>query len=373
MAMLILLHRMVATAEHVVYKKMKTVLNLKPRDIKSQPMFFGEPLGIQRFDIVKYPEFAKSYDTQISNIWRPEEISMVSDLSCYENLNDVERFIFESNLRFQTAGDSLLSRSIDALKEHVTNTELEYAMNVWCFMENLHSQSYTHVLKGITKDPQPFFDSILEDKELVSRMESIISPFNELLEDKEGDCEKTKLFKAVLALQIAEGVLFYTSFACSFFFAKNGKMTGNGKIISLIKRDESEHQALTQNIIKRWKLDPDEGFQEILKENEEFIYEAYRQAVKGEKSWAEYLFSKGELPGLTKASLCGYAEWNANNRLRGLGYDKIFEQEDNPLPWLAEFLDSSRVQVAPQESQITSYKKMGTSNDLGSGLGTLQF
>ena len=339
----------------------------------AEPMFFGTPLGLQRFDVVKYPEFTRSYDTQISNIWRPQEIDMTDDISSFEGLDEVKSFIFLSNLKFQTAGDSLLSRSIDLLKKHVTNAELEYAMNVWGFMENVHSESYTHVLRGITKDPTPFFDSILEDEELVARMASIIQPFDNLMSDKDGDCEKTKLFKAVMSLQIAEGVLFYTSFACSFFFAKNGELQSNGKIISLIKRDENEHAALTQNIIKNWKKDPAEGFQDIVNDHEEFIYEAFRQAVKSEEKWAEYLFSKGEMVGLTKASLVGYVKWNANNRLRSLGYKAIFDQKDNPLTWLNEFLDSSRVQVAPQEAPMTSYKKLNTSNDLGSSLSNLDF
>ena len=354
-----------------------TVLNLNKRDAMAEPMFFGTPLGIQRFDVVKYPEFAKSVKTQFSNMWNPEEIGMASDLACYESLSEVEKFVFETNLRFQTAGDSLLSRSIEAIKQHVTNSELEYAMNWWGLMENVHSASYTHVLQGITKDPTPFFDSILEDKELVDRMQTIIKPFNDLLEDKEGDCKRTKLFKAVLALQIAEGVLFYTSFACSFFFAKNGKMTQNGKIITMIKRDESEHQSITQNILKRMREDPSEGFQDIVKAHEQFVYDSYAVALDGEKMWGEYLFSKGEMVGLTKASLHGYAEWNVRGRLRSNGYDpsKIGFPlaEQNPIPWLSKFLDSSRVQGAPQEIEKTDYKKMGTVNNLGTSLGSLKF
>ena len=359
----------------------ETVLNLENRNALDEPMFFGKPLGIQRYDEIKYPEFARSYDVQLSNMWRPQEINMSSDLACYEKLNDVEKFVFESNLKFQTAGDSLLSRSIDAIKAHVTNTELEYAMNVWGLMENIHSESYTHVLKGITKDPKPFFDSILEDEKLVDRMSAIIEPFNNLLDSNSDDCEKTKVFKSVLALQIAEGVLFYTSFACSFFFAKNGKMTQNGKIIGLIKRDESEHQAITQNIIKKWNNDEAEGFKDILEKHRDYIYKAYAIALEGEQKWAEYLFSKGEMVGLTEKSLNGYSEYNVRMRLRSLGYSseeftKATGKEltkTNPIPWLNKFMDSSRVQIAPQESEITSYKKMGTENDLGSSLGNLKF
>ena len=259
-------------------------------------------------------------------------------------------------------GDSMFARSAEEIKKYVSNTELEYAIAVWSFMENVHSESYTHVLKAITKDPQSFFNSILEDKEIVHRAEAMKGYFDGLLKSKSGNV-KENLFRSVVSFQVAEALTFYVSFACSFWFGSQGNMTGNSDIIKLIQRDEHCHAAITQNILKLWKSEKSEGFQDVY--NEDFICEAFGNAVENEKRWAEYLFSKGPLVGLSADVLGAYSEWLANNRLRSLGINNIFDMPKNPIAgWLNHFTDSSKTQVAPQEREITSYKKSALKSDV---------
>lgn len=335
---------------------MDTVLNTKNVDTTKQPMFLGEDLALQRYDRFKYPKFFDLWRKQEEFHWLPEEVSLTKDRNDYENLTDTERFIFNSNLRWQTMTDSMLSRSIHNIKNYVSNPELEICMTSWARFETIHSYSYTYTLQNITKDATAFFDSILEDKEITRRATEISAAYNKLLGDDSGDI-KQKIFNAILSTQITEGLAFYISFACSFFFGYKGKMEGNAKIIGLIARDENLHAAITQNIIKYWKENKDEGFQQVVKDNEQKIYDMYGLAVENEKKWAEYLFSQGSLLGLNADVLNGYIEWLANNRLKSLGFNKIFDATTNPIGgWLNSFSDSSKVQVAPQETEISSYK-----------------
>ena len=134
-------------------------------------------------------------------------------------------------------------------------------------------------------------------------------------------------------------------------------MEGNAKIIKLIARDENLHVAVSQNVMSYLRNNPDEGFQDVVKASEPLVYEAYQTAVNVEKRWADYLFTRGSLLGLNADVLKGYIEWLANNRLQSLGYEKIFETRRNPLgSWYDAFMNSDKVQVAPQETNITSYK-----------------
>lgn len=345
---------------------MKTVLNTKNYNLLDQPMFLGESLGLQRFDVIKYPKFKDLYEKQQEFMWRPNEISLVNDRMQYEQLSDVERFVFDTNLRFQTMGDSMLSRSIETLKKHVSNTELEYAMSVWAMMECVHSESYTWILNNVAKDPTFFFDSILDDENIKTRAFEIKNNFDSLLGNEETDNDiRESIFKCVLSLQVAEGIFFYNSFACSFWFGSRGIMRGNADIIKLIARDENLHVAITQNIFKNWKKDSKEGFQDILKKNEDLVYSVYDEAVKSEKKWAEYLFSQGDLIGLNENILSQYVEWLANNRLTNLGYKKLYKTSSNPLGgWMEEYVDSSKTASMPQEHEITSYKKGAINNTI---------
>ena len=336
---------------------MKTVLNKKNIDLLGNPMFLGEDLSLQRYDKIKYPKFYELYDQQLNFFWRPQEVTLIKDISDYKNLSDEERFVFDNNLKFQTMTDSMLSRSIHELMKHVTNSELEICMNAWSFFETIHSNSYTYILNNVYPNSTKFFDSILEDKEIVKRANTISEKYDELLGNSTDI--KQQLFDAILATQITEGLIFYVSFACSFYFGYRGKMEGNAKIIKLISRDENVHVAITQNIMRNWTTNPDEGFQEIIKNNEDKVYSAYETAVNLEKDWADHLFSKGSLVGLTAESLKNYIEWLANKRLISIGYKKLYpNSKTNPLAgWLDSYYDSKKFQVAPQETELSSYVK----------------
>ena len=237
-------------------------------------------------------------------------------------------------------------------------------MNTWSRFEGIHSYSYSYLLNNVYPDPTAFFDSIIEDKEIVSRAELIRSNYDKILGTPTDDI-KDNIFNCILATNVMEGLVFYVSFACSFYFGYRGKMEGNAKIIKFIQRDESQHFAVTQNLLKILRDQDCEGFKEVVKRNEEKVYAMYEQAVKNEIEWAEYLFSKGGLLGLNTDVLAGYTKWLGDNRLRSLGYRKIFNQKENPIAgWLDGYLDSSKVQTANQETEQGAYKVGARNTDV---------
>jgi len=230
-------------------------------------------------------------------------------------------------------------------------------MNTWQRFEGIHSYSYSYLLNNVHPDASSFFDSIMDDKEIVSRAELIRNNYDKILGDDDKKDLKQKIFDCILSVNVMEGLVFYVSFACSFYFGYRGIMEGNAKIIKFIQRDEAQHFAITQNLIKILRDEDKEGFSSIVKKSEDKIYAIYEQAVKNEIEWANYLFSKGSLLGLNSEVLSGYAKWLCDNRLRSLGYKKIFNEKENPISgWLNSYLDSSKVQVAPQETEISAYK-----------------
>lgn len=342
---------------------MKTVLNKKNVPVENRIMFLGEDLSLQRYDQFKYPKFFDLWEMQENYRWRPQRIDLSKDRTDYEKLDSTQRFIFESNIKWQTMTDSMLSRSIHLISEYVTNPELELCMSTWASMEVMHSFSYTHIFKNITKNATAFFDSILEDSEIVKRAHEISSSYDMLLGEPLNI--KEKILHAVLSTTVVESVSFYTSFVCSFYFGYKGLLEGSAKIIGEIARDENLHVAITQNIIKNWKTHKEEGFQELLKKNEEMVYTLFELAVKNEKNWVNYLFSKGSLLGLNEEILHKYVEWLANTRLTSLGYKACFENKKNPISgWSTRYFDSSKVQVAPQESELESYLVGSANSDL---------
>lgn len=347
-----------------------TILNIKNVDYQQQPLFLGEHLGLQRYDQFKYPVFFDLYKKQMEMFWRPEEISLTKDRNDYKGLmEDNEKFIFTSNLKYQTLLDSVICRGVPSLTQFVSNPELEASMNTWQFFEQIHSYSYTYIIKNVYSEPSEILDSCFEDKEILKRAKVVIKEYNKLSEMTKSATStkalKKQIYLTLVTINILEAVRFYVSFVCAFAFAENKKMVGNADIIKLIKRDEALHLYNTQEIIKILRTVPEEGFVKIAKECEEEACEMFDSAAREEKAWAEYLFKDGSIIGLNEKVLSQYVDWLCMSRRKAIGLPYESGCKNPIAGWTDPWMRSEAVQVAPQEHEITSYKIGATTNDLG--------
>jgi len=365
-----------------------TVFNTEQVNTKKQPMFFGKPLGVQRYDSYKYPVFDKLTTQQLGYFWRPEEVSLQKDRGDYHTLRPEQKHIYTSNLKYQIMLDSIQGRGPGmAFIPYCSLPELEACMEVWGFMEMIHSRSYTYIIKNVYSDPSEVFDKIVTDDRILERASSVTEAYDDFigsahfydnsaqwsqaLEDVptalEGKYElKRKLYRAVANVNILEGIRFYVSFACSFAFGELKLMEGSAKIISLIARDENQHLAITQNILNKWKAGDDPEMKKIMQEEEEWTYKAFDNAVNEEKRWADYLFKDGSMIGLNDKLLQQYVEWIANRRLKAIGLKPQYDisANNNPLPWTQHWISSKGLQVAPQETEVESYVVGGIKQDV---------
>jgi ribonucleoside-diphosphate reductase beta chain len=347
-------------------------------------MFFGSPVNIARYDVQKHSRFEKLIEKHLSFFWRPEEVNISKDIRDWNALSDSAKHIFLSNLKRQILLDSIQGRSPNmAFLPIVSIPELETWVETWAFFETIHSRSYTYIIKNIISDPTVIFDSIMDNEHIINSAKDITKHYDDFIEYSSyytsfglgkhqfklasGEVKdvnidlyelKKKLYLTLASINILEGVRFYVSFACSWAFAENDIMEGNAKIIKLICRDENLHLASTQYMLNELPKE-DSDFSKIRKECEPEIIQMYKDAVEDEKEWAEYLFKQDSMIGLNKNLLCQFVEYIANQRLTAIKIDKQFEQEENPLPWVDSWISDqdgkNKTQVAPQESEITSY------------------
>jgi len=351
-------------------------------------MFFGDSVNVARFDQQKFEMFEKLTEKQLSFFWRPEEIDVSKDKIDFAKLRSNEKHIFISNLQYQILLDSVQGRSPSiAFLPIVSLPELENWIETWSFSETIHSRSYTHIIRAIMNEPGVVFDEIMKTDEIIQRATSVSEFYDELIKYSqayllhgEGKYEfnnekldvslyglKRLLYLTIMSVNILEAIRFYVSFACSFAFAERKVMEGNAKIIKLIARDEALHLTGTQhmiNLMRDGKDDPD--MKKIAKESESEVIQMFKDAAKQEKEWAEYLFRDGSMIGLNAEILKQYLEYITNVRMSALNIKPIFEQSTNPLPWMNHWLDNDNVQVAPQETEITSYLVSAIDNTMSS-------
>jgi ribonucleoside-diphosphate reductase beta chain len=364
------------------------VFNTEVVDMLSQPMFFGSTPNTARYDIQKYPIFEKQIDKMLGYFWRPQEVDLTQDSKDFKGLTDHERHIFLSNLQRQILLDSVQGRSPNmAMLPHVSLPELETLIETWSFFETIHSRSYTYIIQNVYPNPTEVFDSIMTNEHIVNDATEITKYYDSFIEygtwynllgegthvvnGSEVEINeyelKTRLYKMLVSVNILEGDRFYVSFACSWAFAQQqNKMEGNAKIIKFICRDENLHLATTQTMLKNLvKEDP--TYAKIAEECNDEIIQMYTDAVDQEKSWAAYLFKDGSLLGLNEQLLCDYVEYIANRRLRAIGLPQQYKQPNDPLSWTKHWINSDSVQVAPQETEITSYTVGEIKQDVETG------
>ena len=354
-----------------------TVFSNEMFDATEQTCFFGKQVNIARYDKQRYNIFEKLTDKQLGFFWRPEEVDLSRDGKDFKGLTDHEKHIFTSNLKRQILLDSVQGRAPSlAFLPICSLPELETWIQTWTFSETIHSRSYTHIIRNVYSDPSRVFDEMLDIQEIADCAHNISKYYDDLIEwNRSATLEELKeidpkstlydhkkaLWLCLNAVNALEGVRFYVSFACSWAFAEVKKMEGNAKIIKLIARDENVHLASTQQLLKILpKEDPD--FAKIAEETKDECITMFNDVVEQEKAWAKHLFKDGSMIGLNEQLLCDYVDHIAAKRMGAIGLNG--KSGVNPLPWTQKWISGSDVQVAPQETEITSYVIGGVKKDV---------
>lgn len=357
-----------------------TTFCMKKANPLIEPMFFGNSVNVSRFDQHKHVIFERLIQKQLSFFWRPEEVDLSRDRLDFQNFSSAEKHIFLSNLKYQILLDSVQARSPNiALLPLVSLPELETWIETWSFSETIHSRSYTHIVRSLMDNPSEVFNDIISNKNIQIRAKNITHYYDDLIIKTqilqslgEGlytidnkpvrvtlSSVKKALYLTLHVVNALEAIRFYVSFACTFAFSEQKKIEGCGKIIKLIARDEALHLTSTQHILNliHQGQDGDPLLTEIAKKSQTEAYHIFLNAIEEEKSWASFLFKKGSILGLNTQILCQYIDFLAKERMAavGLNYQSRDIPKSNPIPWINSYLSSDNVQVAPQETEISSY------------------
>jgi len=332
-------------------------------------MFFDKGVDIARYDQVKYPQLEKITDKQLGFFWRPEEVDVSKDKKDFGELTAHEKHIFTSNLKRQILLDSVQGRAPNlAFLPICSLPEVETWIETWSFFETIHSRSYTHIIRNIYPNPSEVFDTMLDIKEITKCGTDISKYYDELIADNNYATNKMdhkrSLYMCMMSANALEGIRFYVSFACSWAFAELKKMEGNAKIIKFIARDENTHLAATTVMIRNL-IKEDKDFEKIAKKYEDIVVQLFVDVIEQEKEWARYLFKDGSMIGLNGTILENYVEWIGCKRMRALGLPCPYTvPQMNPLPWTEKWISGGNVQVAPQETEISSYVVGGVKQDV---------
>ena len=324
------------------------------------------PVTVQRFEEVKYPKIAKYEETARGFFWVPEEITLTKDKIDHKEATDAVKHIFTSNLLRQTALDSIQGRApAQVFGPVISIPELEALVNNWSFFEtNIHSKSYSHIIRNVYGVPKEEFNKIHDTKEIIDMAANIGRYYEDLhqLNCRKETGETISEMEHVKAIWLAlnasyalEALRFMVSFATSLAMVENKIFIGNGNIISLILQDELLHTEWTAWLINNIVKD-DPRFVIAKEQCEQEVYNMYLEVIREEKLWAEYLFSRGVVIGLNADILKDFVDWTAFNRLKDIGVKYLENHpKTSPIPWFNKHVNINKKQTALQENESTNY------------------
>ena len=338
-----------------------------PTNYLKRKMFLDGTVTVQRFEEYRYPKIAKFEEIQRGYFWVPEEISLTKDKMDHKEASEAVKHIFTSNLLRQTALDSIQGRApAQVFSPVISIPELEALVSNWSFFEtNIHSKSYSHIIRNVYGVPKEEFNKIHDTKEIVE-MASSVGKYYDLLHKL--NCQKELLpvgvpetehvraiWMALNASYALEALRFMVSFATSLAMVENRIFIGNGNIISLILQDELLHAEWTAWLINNVVKD-DERFAQIVDSCRNEVYAMYMEVIAEEKAWADYLFKKGVVIGLNAAILSDFVDYTAFVRLKDIGIKYLADHPKiSPIPWFNKHLNIGKKQTALQESESTNY------------------
>jgi ribonucleoside-diphosphate reductase beta chain len=347
----------------------KEQYNLKTKtDYLNRKMFLDPagPVTIQRFEEVKYKKIADFEATARGFFWQPEEISLTKDSNDFKDASDAIKHIFTSNLLRQTALDSLQGRGPSQIFTPVVSLpELEALVYNWTFFEtNIHSKSYSHIIRNIYNVPKDVFNTIHDTSEIVNMASSVGKYYDNLhlincrkeMGEFIAEVEHVRaIWLALHASYALEAFRFMVSFATSLAMVENKIFIGNGNIISLILQDELLHKGWTAYLINQ-VVKEDPRFANAKLDCEQEVYAMYADVIREEKEWADYLFKKGPVIGLNANILKDFVDYTAVGALKDIGIKyQAMAPKSTPIPWFNKHTDTSKKQTALQENESTNY------------------
>lgn len=322
-------------------------------------LFFGQDPGLVDSINVKYPDIDKLYRLIKASDWDRDEWNYTQDNYDFKN---VDKSLYDAmlfNLIYQTAADSVASRSIyPVLAQAITNTELNAAMIALSFQEALHADSYSFAIRNCFDDPQGVIkeaEKLVEAHDRLSVIADVfekarVDVFKYALNQESKDVAYTSIMNMVVALFSLEGIQFINSFAITGAFYEANLFKNVGSMVKRIMNDEMNHAELDKTIIQH-ELKTERG-QLWLENNKEEIKNIVDSVVLSERDWTKFIFSDGrQVPGLSEDLVNQYINFISQNVYNTLKLKHEWKSvKENPLPYMTRYANLSNEQASPQES-----------------------
>ncbi|SFB14186.1 MULTISPECIES: ribonucleotide-diphosphate reductase subunit beta [unclassified Bacillus (in: firmicutes)] len=331
---------------------------LNPNDPnRSTAIINGQSSGLLNWNDIAYPQMYDFYQTLLANFWKAQEINMQDDIKQWDALTPVEQDTFLKVSTQLASLDSLQTPMMSQVLDYVTDSSFKAIFAVISQQEAVHNESYSYILSSLVPlgEQNDRFNQAKDDPIVRKRNKLILDSYEKF----RGNPSPQNLFELAINSINLEGIYFYAGFAFFYNLARQQKMLKTSTMISYIQRDELQHAYFISQFVRILLTENPELNSE---RNIQYIYDTIGEAVGLEKEWAFFILK--DMNGIDLDEFARYVEYLANKRLRQLGLENLYEDRDNPMPWIHVFSDEMINETKSDffEQKSRTYTKVSQSN-----------
>lgn len=318
--------------------------------IENRTVWFGDTTNLMQLNDVRYTWAIGLYQQMRENFWIPQKLDITQDVVDYGNLTNEERRAFDGILSYLTFLDSVQTCNIPHLKSSVTAPEISLCMAEQISQEGMHNHAYQYMIETIIPSDRrkEVYEFWRTDKVLAKRCEYVANMYQEYIDNP----TPANYFTTILGDYLLEGIYFYNGFLFFYNLASRMLMAGSADIFKMINRDELSHVRLYQKLIKE--------AQTVFNYDRDLVYSMFNTAVEHEIKWTNHIVGNNIL-GITESSTDQYTKYLANIRLKAIGYEPLYKEEQykkSPYNHLEKFSDTKKdghTKANFFEASVTSY------------------
>ena len=296
----------------------------------------------------EYPQAFEYYKNQHRAHWLADEVPLASDLNDWRlNLNGSEKNLIGNILKSFAQTEVYVNDYWSSkISQWFPKPEVVAMSSAFGAFEAIHAEAYARLNDELGLDN---FQAFMEDEASRNKIERLLETPSNTIEEK------------ALALAIfsafTEGVNLFSSFAILMSFQLRNMLKGTGQIVEWSVRDESLHSTAGCWLFRTLMQESPELDTVEMRNN---VTEACNISVKLEFDFIDKAFEMGEIEGLNKDQLKNFIKARANDKMKELRYNPVYNDIDPALlkqmEWFSH-LTSGKTHQDFFANRVTDYSK----------------
>ena len=294
------------------------ILYREARSRERSPDLFRHRLNLKPYE---YPQLIEYQHAIQHSYWLHTEFNYTSDIHDFHSgISDAERNAIKNAMLAIAQVEVAVKNFWGDLHNRMPKPEVGAVGATFAANEVIHHDAYSHLLEILGLNSE--FERISDIPELYQRVEYLTNSVR--LTKSESDRDFT--LSLILFSLFIEHVSLFSQFLIIMAFNKHRNIfKGVSNVIEATSKEEQIHGLFGIELVNIIREEKPEWFDEDM---ERAVIEACKEAYRSEEIVIDWIYEKGDLDFLPKATVKEFVKSRLNNSLESIGYKRLFDVDE---------------------------------------------